>query len=128
MKEFTVYCSVYCSFGVYCLLQFFCLNKVLVFRDIYLYLNYSKFLLPLGFISAKWAAFSFLLRLCRSCIEWLFKPKLFLIKSSHFNSACCVLVLSFLLDQSSQQSGIRAPTRPDKSKQQSLKFLQQHRR
>ena len=96
MKEFTVYCYVYCSFGVYCLLQFFCLNKVLVFRDIYLYLNYFKFLLPLGFISAKWASFSFLLRLCRSCIEWLFKPKLFLIKLSHFNSACCVLVLSFL--------------------------------
>jgi hypothetical protein len=96
MKEFTVYCSLLFSFGVYCLLQFFCLNKVLVFRDIYLYLNCSKFLLPLGFISAKWAAFSFLLRLCRSCIEWLFKPKLFLIKLSHFNSACCVLVLSFL--------------------------------
>ena len=55
-----------------------------------MYLNCSKFLLPLGFISAKWVAFSFLLTSCvvlsfllRSCIEWLFKPKLLLIKLSH---------------------------------------------
>ena len=60
--------------------MFWSTRKVIVFRDIYLYLNCSKFLLLLGFISSKWAAFSFLLRLC---IEWLFKPKLLLIKLSH---------------------------------------------
>ena len=61
-------------------IMFWSTGKVLVFRDIYLYLNCSKFLLPLGFISVKWAVFSFLLR---SCIEWLFKPKLLLIKLCH---------------------------------------------
>ena len=61
-----------------------------------MYLNCSKLLLPLGFIFAKWAAFSFLLRLC---IEWLFKPKLLLIKLSH--SIQVVVFLILVSDQSS---------------------------
>ena len=60
-----------------------------------MYLNCSKLLLPLGFISAKWAAFSFLLR---SCIEWLFKPKLLLIKLSH---SIQVVVFLFLVSYQS---------------------------